>query len=188
MLGTLALRIINGRGGVDKGSVVPVLRKIKEQRCSGEDKSSPGIILANMGQTFWWPEGKRSIELGRWLAIPAPSMVQTERVHRPQVNSVPGNEDHYRHVRYMFDEVFKAVVSPIAKIDIIGIGDGGDAVVSFLDQGFSWAIHGPRLHSLALLGPSYHVDMLRCDGLKKFLEEVCPTSYEFTRATQFLTS
>ncbi|PKS09435.1 hypothetical protein jhhlp_004050 [Lomentospora prolificans] len=170
MLGALALRIVNGRGGIDKGSLVSIVRKIKDQHCSADDENSPGIILANLGQTFWWPEGKKALELGRWLSTPAPSMVQTYRILRHDVNLILGNEDHGRHVKYIFDEVLNVLVSPAAKVDIIGIGDGANAVVDFLDFGFSWAIFGPRLNSIVLLGGSHHVDMLRCDGFKRFLE------------------
>jgi hypothetical protein len=173
MLGALAMRIVNGRGGVDKGSLVSIVREIKKQHCSPDDDDSPGIILANMGETFWWPEGKRALELPRWNATPAPSMVQVSRAFRPNYHCIKGHDNHHSHVEYIFDEVLNVLVRPDAKIDIISIGDGGEAVEKFFNHQFAWAIFGPRVNSMVLLGDGVHSDLISCPGFKNFLKKVC---------------
>lgn len=173
MHGVLAMRVVNGRGGVDKGSMVSIVRDIKNQQCSPDDKSSPGIIIANPAELWWWPEGKRSLDFCRRSRVPMATAVHLQRLHNDRVNSIPQNEDSESHVAYVFKHVLPRLTKEDAKIDIIGIGLACQAVEAFLCLDANWEKHASgRLNALVLLGVYWNVGGHHGEGLKKFLGEV----------------
>lgn len=168
------MRVVNGRGGVDKGSLVSIVREIKNQRCSPNDKSSPGIIIANPAELWWWPEGKKSLDLPRRGRVPMTSAVHLQRLHNDRVNSISGNNDPEIHAEYMFKHVLPHLIKEDAKIDIIGIGLACQVLETFLCQDDNWEKHAAnRLNALVLLGVYWKVGGRHGEGLKKFLQEVC---------------
>ncbi|KAL1882048.1 hypothetical protein VTK73DRAFT_2762 [Phialemonium thermophilum] len=176
-LGILAQRVANGRGGLDKGSMVSVVREIlSTQTCpevaaSSTRKTSvgpPAVVIANTGQLFWWPEGRRSLsETGRQGA-PRASAVHWCRVFDPNKNCVPGNETTAAHIRSVFEAV-RTLAQPDAMLDVIAVGDAADDVEEFFDA--NWSTCGRRLNSLALLGGFYKAENLRSEEFKVFLRE-----------------
>lgn len=174
MLGALAMRVANGCGGIDKGSLVTIVREINNQRCSPNDKSSPGIIIANPSELWWWPEGKRALDIPRRNRVPMTSAVHLRRLDDDRVNRIPQNENPLRHTEYMFKHVFGHLIREDAKIDIIGIGNGSDPIGDFLDRQENWVKYAAqRLNALVLLGGYSKFDSERGQGFKEFLERVC---------------
>lgn len=172
MLGSIAMRVVSGPGGIDKGSMVSVVREVKKQRCSSEDNEAPGVILANTGSLWWWPEGRMALDYRRRSAVPMESAVHWRRKHSNKLNSIPENENVDRHVQYIFDKVIPQLTKSDARIDVIGIGDGGEVVEAFLNVEENWARHEHRLNAMALLGGSFHSSNLHVDGFKDFLRNV----------------
>lgn len=171
-LGMLAGRVANGPGGLNKGSMVSVVRALKEQVASSTDSSSPGIVLANMGQRYWWPEGKRALTLVDSAAIPLPSMVHAGRRYIPTVNDIPGSETPLSHVETIFKEVISASVAEDAKISIIAVRESCEVVEKFLDIKQNWDTWGTRLNAMVLLANVYTTDHLTNTDLKEFLAKV----------------
>ncbi|KAK1992355.1 Arb2 domain-containing protein [Colletotrichum falcatum] len=168
-LGILALRVVNGPGGITKGSMVSVVQDIARQASSASDSSAPGIILANTGELWWWPEGKKALSPTSALAVPQKSMVHHGRVFNPRLNSIPRNESPEVHIQHVLDEVLPALVSPSARLDVVGIGLGADHVTRALDGPDTWSALGQRINTLSLLGSTTAIDELSHEPFKEFL-------------------
>ncbi|UNI13760.1 hypothetical protein JDV02_000472 [Purpureocillium takamizusanense] len=170
-LGVVAGRIANGPGGIDQGSMVSVGQKLKEQASSTTDSSPPGIVIANPGQLYWWPEGSRSITITASDAVPLPSLVHYGRMHVTELNSIPGSESRFKHVRYVWDEVLRTMSDDYAKISIIAIGETCETVMEYLNDAKNWDRWADRVSSMVLLGHVYPSDDLTNESFKKFLAE-----------------
>ncbi|UKZ94983.1 uncharacterized protein TrAFT101_009833 [Trichoderma asperellum] len=168
-LGVLAGRVANGPGGIDEGSAIPVVRAVKSQKGSNGDDTSPGILLANMGQTCWWPEGQRATTVTANNAVPLPSLVHRGVQYMPALNDIPGNKDPEEHVKYVFHNVIGSIASDKAAVDIIAIGESCEIVERFLDGEEAWNIWGRRISALVLLGPVYDSEGLKNEKFKNFL-------------------
>ncbi|CAM1506302.1 Fc.00g059430.m01.CDS01 [Cosmosporella sp. VM-42] len=168
-LGIVAGRMANGPGGVDKGSMVSVVRALKGQETSSTNDSPPGIILANMGQRYWWPECKRAITVKESAAIPLPSMVHAGRKYVPAVNDIPGSETPLKHVESIFREVLANYVAGSTKIDLIAIGESCEVVEIFLNEPKNWEDWGERLNAMVLLDSAYTTEHLTNEAFEEFL-------------------
>ncbi|CAH0039923.1 unnamed protein product [Clonostachys solani] len=169
-LGVLAGRIANGARGINTGSMVSVVDAARAETSPGE--AAPGLVLANMGQLRWWPEGQRAVTSTGWLGTPLPSLVHAGRRHVPEVNDIPGNETGQDHVRCVFDEVLAQMVDKDAVIDIITIDAmTSEEVEKFLDK--NWGVWGHRLSSMAILETLYSAYQLTSQPFKDFLAKRC---------------
>ncbi|KAL7800114.1 hypothetical protein V8C37DRAFT_364158 [Trichoderma ceciliae] len=149
--------------------MVSVVRAIKSQRSTQADASPPGIVLANMGQTYWWPEGKRAITVTASSAVPLPSLVHKGRRHVATLNDIPGSQGPTEHVKYMFSEVLGSLADENALVDVIAVGESCEIVERFLDGKRTWDIWSKRLNSLVLLGPVYEAEGLTNEQFKMFM-------------------
>ncbi|KAH8886790.1 hypothetical protein GQ53DRAFT_844719 [Thozetella sp. PMI_491] len=165
-LGIIAHRIIGGRGGVNKGSMVSIVQAIQKQVSSPSDSNAPGIILANTGQTWWWPEGKRALAPICRHAIPMASAVHWGRRVDISRNSIPKNSSPKEHIQYLFEEVILTFVNSNATIDVI---DASDIVETYLDS--TWDSWEGRVRSLAILDGFTNKDNLVNERFKAFLKD-----------------
>lgn len=171
--GVLAHRVLGGRGGIAKGSVLGLVRALKTQRSSAADPSPPGIVIANPGELWWWPEGGRGLTpTGRHRA-PMSSAVHYGRYHDEQKNGIPRNRTVAEHVRCVFEEVVGTMVNNGAKMDVIAVGDVADTVEEYLDEEAVWERVGGMMNSVVVLGGFYDSAKFRCEGFKRFMKEVC---------------
>ncbi|KAI0808851.1 hypothetical protein GGR55DRAFT_188014 [Xylaria sp. FL0064] len=170
-LGVLAHRVLGGPGGVDKGSLVSVVRALLEKQSSPTDPSSPGIILANMGELIWWPEGLRTLNRFAFDAAPMRSAAHIGNYVDPKLNHVHENENPLAHVKYILEKVVPALVNPNAELDIIGLGDGADVVESYLNSDTTWERIGDRINCFASVGGQFPSWDIKCDGLREFLKD-----------------
>ncbi|KOS20789.1 hypothetical protein ESCO_004121 [Escovopsis weberi] len=168
-LGMLAGRVISGPGGINEGSMVSVVQALRGQACSALEDDAPGVILANMGQLWWWPQGNRAITVGASMAIPLPSLVHLGRRHSPKLNNVPCNETPEKHVNYIFNEVLHLLVNENAMIDVVAIGDACEIVQRFLDDAHNWTIWKSQLNAMVLIEPVMDIALLKNDDFKIFL-------------------
>lgn len=160
----------NGPGGVEKGSMVSVVRALQSQTHDGE---APGVILANMGQLYWWPEGQRAITLGAKNALPLASLVHTGRKYVPALNDIPGHTSPDQHARYIFNEVLSGTLAEGAMLEIVTVGGGSCEIVQrFLDE--EWGVWAVKVSCLVLIETICTVDMFCNAGFKEFLAKVCP--------------
>lgn len=187
-LGLVTGRVANGPGGIDEGSMVSVVRAVQSQPSTQADTSPPGIVLANMGQTYWWPEGKRAITISGSSATLLPSLVHKGKRHLPAVNDIPGNKGPVEHVKYMFSEVLGSLTDEKALVDVIATGESCEIVERFLDRTEVWDIWDKRLNSLVLLGPVYDAEGLKNEQFKAFMAKVRRLVHTYKVAVTWLTT
>ena len=171
-MGILAGRVANGRGGIDKGSMVSVVKELRTQRSTAEDTTPPGIVLVNVGQLHWWPDEKRGLTASASSAIPLPSLVHAGRRYNKKLNKVEQHETPAMHTRYVFNEVLAKMVGERAVIDVVAIGDTCTMVEKFLDSENVWDVWGHRLSSILLMDTICDVNTLTNSSFKDFLAKV----------------
>lgn len=184
-LGVIAHRVIGGQGGVDKGSMVGIaealLRNNNNNNSSAqgqsqdqEDSSGPGLILANTGELWWWPEGGRGLTPRGSQGAPMRSAVHWGRFRDARVNAIPGNESAGAHVACVFGQVLGSaeLVARDAVVQVVGVGDGAAAVERFLDRNWARWGRGGRVGCLAMFGSAVEDASVRDEGFRKFLREV----------------
>ncbi|GAB0140747.1 hypothetical protein EsHS_00001360 [Epichloe bromicola] len=171
-LGLLAGRVANGPGGINKGSMVSVVQELHSHISSVGDPSPPGIIIANPGQLYWWPEGFRTLTITDSAAIPLPSLVHTGRRYCEDLNSVPSNRTSEEHVSYVVDELLGEHVSESAKLSLVAIGQSCEVLTKFLDNARNSKRWLERVDAMLLLGTVYPTDTLQNDLFKDYLAEV----------------
>lgn len=81
--------------------------------------------------------------LPTWLALPRPSAADPPMMMSKR-NKIPGNENWQEHVESVFNEILAArgrLVHKDAKIDIIGLVDGGHGVIRYLAKNCRFSRH-----------------------------------------------
>ncbi|KAK4102927.1 hypothetical protein N658DRAFT_551505 [Parathielavia hyrcaniae] len=171
-LGVLAHRVIGGRGGITRGSVVGFVDALSKQQSSATDATPPGLVIANPGELWWWPEGGRGLTPSERHGVPMASAVHYGRYHDPKVNEVPGHRTVAEHVNGVFETVVMGgLVNKEAKVDVIVIGDVATDVEGYLNDDAVWERVGGRLTTMVILGGSYNSKDFRCEGFKQFMKE-----------------
>lgn len=143
-LGIWAYRSI-GMEGINVGSAVSLVEHVLKPDPNTDNTSATGpsgkrimsdtaLILANTGQLIWHSGGERAITHASWLALPRrsavdPPMTMTQR------NKIPSNGNWQEHVECVFEEVLAdrgRLVRSDARIDVIGVAEGGLGVLRYL--------------------------------------------------------
>ncbi|KAL1856281.1 hypothetical protein Daus18300_010854 [Diaporthe australafricana] len=201
-LGVIAHRVIGGPGGVDKGSMVGITRALLQQgkeqgttQDQDQDKDSKdmkdkedqdhqdsdtGVVLANTGELWWWPEGGRGLTPRGGQNAPMRSAVHLGRFRggggggegEEADDVVPQNEDAAAHVACVFEQVLGSArfVSPGAVVQVVGVGNGASAAEWFLEHNWArWG--GGKIGCLATLGGALDADSVWDPGFREFLRE-----------------
>ncbi|KAG8167809.1 hypothetical protein KVR01_003498 [Diaporthe batatas] len=195
-LGVLAHRVIGGAGGVDKGSMVDIARAILQGNQSNNqsqnenptggitttatttttnNNTTPGLVLANTGELWWWPEGGRGLTTRGAHSAPLRSAVHWGRYrdgYDPNnANTVPRNGSPEEHILCVFQQVLgnRDLVAADAVVQVVGVGNGAAAVERVLDS--SWARWEGRIGCLAMCGSGLDAESVRDAGFKRFLRE-----------------
>ncbi|KAK5662821.1 hypothetical protein OQA88_6232 [Cercophora sp. LCS_1] len=169
--GYISGRVVKGEGGIDKGSMVGLTRGVLGQASSSSDSSPPGILLANTGELWWWPEGKRSLTQVSRQNIPMPSAVHTPRRHDDRKNSIQSNRTVAEHIQYVFEKVIPTITKNCANLDVIAAGDAADEVERYLNNDQVWKKIGGRMNSLAVMGGFFDSKDVVCHGFKEFMQD-----------------
>jgi hypothetical protein len=154
-LGVWAYRSV-GTDGINAGSAVSLaealLGRSPNQGESGQtdggqngDKSEANgnkpsgetaLILANTGQLIWHCAARRCVTHPTWLALPRRSAVDPPASMSTR-NEVPRNATWQEHVECVFEDVLAArgrLVREDARIDVIGLAEGGLGAVRYLGE------------------------------------------------------
>ncbi len=152
--------------------MLSVVEAIRSFPTSSEGSHSPGIILANMGQLYWWHEGKEAMTVDASSAIPLPSLVHTGTKYVPEVNDIPGNEDPFRHMESVFQQIIANTCRVHAKLDIIAIGESCETVLRFFNAELNWDAWGASLGAIVFFSPSLTLETFTNKSLSEFLAKV----------------
>lgn len=115
---------------INKGSMVEIAKEILT------NKSDTALVIANMGQLVYHCGSGQAMSQRTWIALPVetaahPPPRQTWR------NIIPRNANWREHVKCIFEDVLapeSKMVNPEAKIDIIGVEEGGLSAVEYLAE------------------------------------------------------
>lgn len=105
-----------------------------------------------MGQLLWYRRGKRAVTRATWAGLPRRTGVSQQLTVDSKKNRVPGNEDVAAHTKYIFEYVIPRMVNPAAKLNIIGIGEGAEETVNYLQ--YSWETWKDRIQAI-VIGSGY---------------------------------
>ncbi|MCJ1344043.1 hypothetical protein MMC31_002243, partial [Peltigera leucophlebia] len=147
-LGVFALRTIS-QDTIASGSALNFVSAIQS---SSTAENPVGIIIANMGQLLWYRRGKRAVTRATWAGLPRKTGVSQQLTVDSVKNRVPGNEDVAAHTKYIFEYVIPRMVNPAAKLNIIGIGEGAEETVNYLQ--YSWETWKDRIQAI-VIGSGY---------------------------------
>ncbi|AEO65667.1 uncharacterized protein THITE_56097, partial [Thermothielavioides terrestris NRRL 8126] len=170
-LGVLAHRVICGRGGITRGSVLGLVGALTAA-AEAAAQPPPDVVLANTGELWWWPEGGRGLTPVERHAVPMASAVHWGRWHEKE-NEIEGHRTVREHVRAVFEEVVLngEMVDERAKVDVIAVGDAADEVEGYLDDEEVWKKVGTRLNCLVVMGGFYSSANFKCEGFRRFMKE-----------------
>ncbi|KAI0154197.1 Arb2 domain-containing protein [Xylariaceae sp. FL1272] len=176
-LGVLAWRVACGPGGVNKGSMVSIVKELQKQQSSPTDANPPGIILANIGELTWWDGGKRTVNRIAFEEQPMASACHSlAYLDFSGAFQVPGNDTAKAHMEYIFDKIISdpKLIRPDAKIDLLALGDGADVLTTVLND--MWPgpdrVWDKRINCFANVGggmPAWYID--NKDFLEGFMKE-----------------
>ncbi|ERS99976.1 hypothetical protein HMPREF1624_03345 [Sporothrix schenckii ATCC 58251] len=182
-LGILAHRVVGGGGGIEQGSILSMVRAVRDGGiCNDKHGQPPAVIIANPGELFWWPEARRALSLPATAGMPRPSATHLAP-RKFAENTIPGHEDADAHVASLFKDLLTCGAeatgppSPMAKrksvprITAIGIAGGADALEGFLDHPGHWQCWGPYMDSLVVLGGLYEEHHIKTDAFRAFLRQ-----------------
>lgn len=196
-LGILAHRAMNSQGGVDKGSVVELIKDLLQQSSTSNDEVKKGggeganktsgteIVLANPGERWWWPEGQRPLCHRESMGVKMKSCVHKVGSFDAAVNLIPGSESVQAHVESIFERILsgtnqengnqKSHLASGARIQVVAVGEAAPAVETYLDK--NWEHWKDKIDCLAMLGDGKLVYDFKNDGFKTFLREVSGTPF-----------
>ena len=139
--GIFSYRVI-GDEGIDTGSAVDFVKSILQGPSLGANGScrevsedqSPGIVIANPGQLYWYRGGKRAVTWSEWQGLPRQSAVhEAYRVDETK-DKIPGNGDYEDHIESIFRNVLEETLAEDVTIDIIALEQTGAAVLTYLSD------------------------------------------------------
>ena len=85
--------------------------------------------------------------MASWNGLPRKSGVRGPMRIDPVKNHIPGNEDVKAHVKSVF-EVIGKMAREDAVVDVIGLGDGAEEAVEYLDQ--NWERWEPKVRAICV--------------------------------------
>jgi hypothetical protein len=130
-LGTWAFGDTLDEPGLEVGSAISLTRLI-----AWHEQNAPGLIIMNPGEMYFSHEFNRPMTLQAWQDRSRASPYHPMPRIDDQWNRIPGNESPEKHVQYVFENIVnnKKFANPDAKIDVIGVKDGGEIALAYLDE------------------------------------------------------
>ncbi|KAE8147547.1 Arb2 domain-containing protein [Aspergillus avenaceus] len=162
-LGVWAYRSV-GEDSIDGGTAVSLAKAIFRPGTDKEGDTDPkgkreetALILANTGQLIWHCGARKAMTLTSWTSFPRPSAVDPPLMMTGR-NKVPKNESWEEHIMCVFDEILASrghLVRKDAKVDVIGVADGGLGVIRYLSD--NWEDWRPYISAICLTNPLHSV-------------------------------
>jgi hypothetical protein len=133
--------------GIDAGSCVNLVKGLNN---GVESSEAFGLVISNPGQLTYSHKYRRAMTLQSWQAMPRASLAHPATQEHPVYNSAEGNRNKAEHLTFIFERILKdsAWARQDAEIYIIGILNGGEEVLSYLNK--NWNFWAPRVAGIAL--------------------------------------
>ncbi|CAG7971500.1 unnamed protein product [Penicillium nalgiovense] len=134
--------------GVSFGSIIGFAKGLLGENAQD---SPNALILANSGQDVWYNAGWSPMTAESHHAQHRASAVVRERPLSRR-NDVSGNRSIDEHVQNIFEQVLlRGGFRVGARIDIIGLSEGGSAAMTYLKN--HWSFWAPHISSLSMINP-----------------------------------
>ncbi|PKY06589.1 hypothetical protein P168DRAFT_288525 [Aspergillus campestris IBT 28561] len=163
-LGIWAYRKVSS-DGIATGSAVSFVRAVLGLGSDIADAASAAkkirthktaLVLTNPGQLIWHCGSSQAMSLQSWLAFPRSSAVDPPDTMSDR-NKIPGNETWQEHIYHVFERILNPngrFVRKDAKIDIIGLADGGLGAIRYLAD--EWDYWRGSISAICLSHPLHH--------------------------------
>ncbi|OQE15143.1 hypothetical protein PENFLA_c033G05149 [Penicillium flavigenum] len=148
--------------GISFGSIIGFAKGLLGENA----RDSPNaLILANAGQDVWYNAGWSPMTAESYHAQHRASAVVRERPLSGR-NDVIGNRSIDEHVQNIFEQVLlRGGFQVGARIDIIGLSEGGSAAMTYLKN--HWSFWAPHISSLSMINPETILNTgIKADDLK----------------------
>jgi len=160
-LGVWSYHVLSNQGGLVPGSILSIVEDMAVACKRGQnrtltnslsDSGQPaylesmeeasvldelsGLVMLNPGQLMYSHRSNKTVTAASWSAMPRPSAVHPGIVFDAAKNTIPGHHTLQEHLQSVFCNVINNpdYVSPDAYLYFVGIDDGGNALVSFLND------------------------------------------------------
>ena len=176
-LGIFAHRII-GQESIDSGSALDFVHAVQSRR-NGADTA---VVIANLGQLVWYRRGQRAMTIASWNALPRKTGVSNPMRIDPVKNHIPGNKNTKEHVKSVFEEVLGKLARQDVVIDLIGLGEGAEEAVGYLDS--NWKDWQDKVRAICVgVGYVWRVgDAIQNERFMAFWEKVqLPICFDFIK-------
>ena len=169
----------NGTGAI--AAVQNAVQKLKLDRSADPASHSssllpkleaPGIIILNPGQLIYSHALNISMAQPTWMARPKATALDDHIRIDPVHNRVPGHETPEAHVHSLFEHVIPRLTHPNARLYIVALSEGGEALVKYLDTTLSAdpaAPIGDKLEAVAFMQPTHSVAQVKPQAMGIFL-------------------
>lgn len=165
-LGVIDERIMEGKGGLAKGSVIPLIQGL----CASTDLPT-AVVLANPGQLYWWPAGRKPITVNASNELRLPSLLHYGRAYHPEVNNIPGHISPEEHMQTVMTDIIARMIPGLKRLSVISQGTGGEVTLKYFDA--NWDEWSSRLSTIICCGPTMPADCLTSEPFKDFIARVC---------------
>jgi hypothetical protein len=134
-LGLWSVHDIFGDLGIESGSAISLVRMLNE--C---ERDSPGLIILNPNETYFSHEFNRPLTLQGWQDRPRISALHPMPVVDSKWNRIPGHESVENHIQSVLENLIdnEKYVQPNCKIDVVGLMEGGNKAMEYLDHNCSY--------------------------------------------------
>lgn len=160
-------------------TVEKVIEKLKLDGAEGEATSKraedrvTGLIILNPGQLLYSHQLNESMAQPTWMARPKKMALDDHIRIDPVHNRVPGHKTPEAHIASVFDHVIQKITRKDVRLYVVGLSDGGEDMLKYLDSKFMADAQDPlgdMLEAIALIQPpNYLPDQLKSESLANFL-------------------
>ncbi|KAI6817484.1 hypothetical protein KC327_g14348 [Hortaea werneckii] len=136
------------------------------------DCNTPGVIILNPGQLIYSPQLNKAMSQAEWLGRPKPTALSDHYRIDDDHNRVPCHKTPEQHVATVFEQIIPAITREDVRLYVVGLSDGGEALLKFLDRKFHADPQddmGKLIEAIALIEPTHDPKQLESVALATFL-------------------
>ena len=173
-LGIFAYRTV-GKCSLASGSILDFVSASNAYAASPLAGGQTAIVIANLGQLLWYRRGTRALTRTSWSALPRKTGVDSMMRIDPVKNRVKGHKTEAEHVGSVMAYV-QGQMKKGAEMEIVGVGDGAEEIVRFLDA--NWEQSGNSIAAVCV-GLGYRwkfAEMVKDQGFREFWGKVSTSS------------
>ncbi|KAB2580655.1 hypothetical protein DBV05_g1023 [Lasiodiplodia theobromae] len=149
-----------------------------------ENWQAPGLVVLNPGQLVYSYHLDKAVSNQSWDSQPRKSAVHPVPKIHPVHNRINGHSTVAEHIKSTFETILNNPnwVAPDAKFDMIGIGNGGNALLQVLNE--EWPKYEHRVAAIALTDPTPIQEVFTNQKFVNFLRDraraLVPSSEPFS--------